>query len=127
MGESKRKFTEADERLLSLFAAQAAGALHSARLHEETARRAREFASLYETSNALSAENELNAMLQIIVEHAKKLLGSASSGMYLYLPETEELELTVDTTPYILIWNTSKTWRRSSWACSTNSSAIKGG
>ena len=75
MGDSNRTFTESDERLLSLFAAQAAGVLHSARLREETARRAREFAALYETSNALSAENELNAMLQIIVEHAKKLLG----------------------------------------------------
>ncbi len=102
MGDSNRTFTESDERLLSLFAAQAAGVLHSARLREETARRAHEFSSLYETSNALSAENELNSMLQIIVEHAKELLGSASSGMYLYLPETGELELTVDTTPYIL-------------------------
>ena len=102
MGDSNREFTEADERLLSLFAAQAAGVLHSARLREETARRALEFASLYETSNALSAENELKSMLQVIVEHAKNLLGAASSGMYLYLPETGELELTVDTTPYIL-------------------------
>ena len=98
IGDSTRKFTEADERLLSLFAAQAAGAIHSARLREETARRALEFASLYETSNALSSENELNTMLQVIVEHAKKLLGSSSSGMYLYLAETNELELTVDTT-----------------------------
>ncbi|MBV5330953.1 GAF domain-containing protein, partial [bacterium] len=62
MGDSNRSFTESDEHLLSLFAAQAAGALHSARLREETARRAREFASLYETSNALSAEIELNTM-----------------------------------------------------------------
>ena len=98
MGDSSRTFTESDERLLSLFAAQAAGALHSARLREETARRAREFAALYETSNALSAENELNAMLQVIVEHARKLLDSASGGMYLYLSETNELELTVDIT-----------------------------
>jgi putative nucleotidyltransferase with HDIG domain len=101
-GDSSRIFTESDERLLSLFAAQAAGVLHSARLREETARRAREFASLYETSNALSSENELNAMLQVIVEHARNLLGSASSGIYLYLPETGELELTVDTTLYDL-------------------------
>jgi PAS domain S-box-containing protein/putative nucleotidyltransferase with HDIG domain len=100
MGDSSRIFTESDERLLSLFAAQAAGALHSARLFEQTERRAREFASLYETSSALAAENELKPMLQAIVEHAKNLLGSASSGMYLYMPETGEMELTVDTTPY---------------------------
>jgi PAS domain S-box-containing protein/putative nucleotidyltransferase with HDIG domain len=98
MNDSNRTFTDSDERLLSLFAAQAAGALHSARLYEETARRAREFAALYETSNALSSENELNTMLQAIVERARKLLGASSGGIYLYLSETKELELTVDTT-----------------------------
>ena len=98
IGNSNRKFTEFDEHLLSLFAAQAAGVLHSARLRDETARRAREFAALYETSNTLSYENELNAMLQIIVEHARKLLGASSGGMYLYLSDTNELELTVDST-----------------------------
>ncbi len=101
MDDLSRTFTESDERLLSLFAAQAAGALHSARLREETARRAREFAALYETSNALSAENELNAMLQVIVEHARKLLDSASGGMYLYLLESNELELVVDLNSYL--------------------------
>ena len=124
MGDSNRTFTESDERLLSLFAAQAAGVLHSARLREETARRAREFATLYETSKALSAENELNTMLQVIVEHARKLLDSASGGMYLYLSETNELELAVDTTFLLTSWNTPTTWRRSSWARSTNPSAI---
>lgn len=98
MGDSDRTFTESDERLLSLFAAQAAGALHSAHLREETARRAQEFAALYETSNALSSENELNAMLNAIVDRARKLLGASSGGIYLYLSETKELELTVDST-----------------------------
>jgi len=98
IGASNRTFTESDERLLSLFAAQAAGVLHSARLREETARRAREFAALYETSSALSSENELNTMLQVIVDRARQLLGASSGGMYLYISETRELELTVDTT-----------------------------
>ncbi len=40
--ESSRKFTEADERLLSLFASQAAGAINSARHHEDTIRHAEE-------------------------------------------------------------------------------------
>jgi putative nucleotidyltransferase with HDIG domain len=94
-------FTNEHAELMRAFTGQASLALQNARLFEEAARRAREFASLYETSNALSAENELNVMLQIIVEHAKKLLDASSSGMYLYLAETNELELTVDTTPYI--------------------------
>src|SRR5262249_9747744 len=41
----KRKFTEADARLLSLFAVQAAGAIYNARLFEETRLRADQFAS----------------------------------------------------------------------------------
>ncbi len=94
-------FTNEHAELLRAFTGQASLALQNARLFDETARRAQEFASLYETSNALSAENELNTLLQVIVEHAKKLLNSASSGMYLYLSETDELALTVDTKPYI--------------------------
>jgi putative nucleotidyltransferase with HDIG domain len=101
MGESRHKFTEADERLLSLFAAQAAGAIHSARLREETAQRALEFASLYETSNALSAEHDLNTLLRSIAENAKKLLNTATSGMYLIIPGSNDLELSMDTAPYI--------------------------
>jgi putative nucleotidyltransferase with HDIG domain len=101
MDESNRKFTEADERLLSLFAAQAAGAIHSARLRSETAQRAQEFSSLYETSKALSSEYKLNTLLRSIVENAKNLLNTATSGMYLVLPGNNELELSMDTAPYI--------------------------
>ncbi len=41
-GDSKRTFTDADERLLSLFASQAAGAINSARHREDTIRHAEE-------------------------------------------------------------------------------------
>ncbi|MFN8380682.1 MAG: PAS domain S-box protein [Anaerolineales bacterium] len=81
-------------KLLSSLAEIAGATLHRTRLFDETARRAQEFASLYETSNSLSAETELNTMLQVIVTNAKKLLNGASSGMYLFIPATNELELT---------------------------------
>ena len=42
-------------------------------------------------------------MLQAIVESARKLLDTASSGIYLYLKESDELELTVAETPYSII------------------------
>jgi HD-GYP domain-containing protein (c-di-GMP phosphodiesterase class II) len=83
--------------LFETLAAQITTVIENARLFDETTRRAREFASLYETSNAVSAENELDTMLQVIVENAKKLLNSASSGIYLYRAETDELELTMIT------------------------------
>lgn len=71
------------------------------RAEEEIRRRLGELQTLYETSNAISAEHDLNTLLRAIVENAKKLLDSASSGMYLFQAASEELELTVDTKPYI--------------------------
>ena len=71
------------------------------RAEEEIRRRLGEFEVLYETSNSISVEHDLNTLLRAIVENARTLLHSASSGMYLALPGSEELELTVDTEPYI--------------------------
>jgi PAS domain S-box-containing protein/putative nucleotidyltransferase with HDIG domain len=96
-------FSRDDRELMRAFTGQASLALQNARLFEQTERRFQEFAALYETSRILSSENDLNAMLQVIVEHAKKLLNASSSGIYLYLVESDELILTVDTTPYLII------------------------
>lgn len=48
-----REFTEDDERLLTLFAAQAAGAVRNARLLDETLRRAEELATSEERLRAI--------------------------------------------------------------------------
>ena len=66
------------------FTGQASLALQNARLFEETERRFQEFAALYETSNALSADNDLNTLLKDIVEHAATLLNTNTGAMYLY-------------------------------------------
>ena len=120
-------FTNEQSELMLAFSGQASLALQNARLFEETELRAKQFASLYETSNALSADNELNAMLQIIVEHARKLLDAESSGMYLYLSETDELELTVDTTSYVLLGTRLKPGEGAAGTRSTNPSVITAG
>ncbi len=90
-------------QLLRAFTGQASLALQNARLFQQTERRLQEFAALYETSTILSGENELTAMLQAIVDSARKLLDTASSGIYLYLRESDELELTVAETPYSIV------------------------
>ncbi len=94
-GESKRKFTEEDVRLLSLFAGQAASAVHNARLLEETRRRAHEFAALYETARDLSAQHDLTQVLETIVERAIRLLGAPSGFIYFYNKAQGDLELTL--------------------------------
>ncbi len=81
-------------KLLNSLSEIAGATLHRTRLFDETARRAQEFVSLYETSGSLAAETDLNTMLQVTVVNAKQLLKGASSGMYLFIPATNELELT---------------------------------
>lgn len=98
-----QQITSEQMKLLSSLAEIAGATLHRTRLFDETARRAQEFASLYETSNALSAETELTTMLQAIVANAKKLLNSSSSGMYFFIPASNELELTMSTVSYLKI------------------------
>ncbi|MBI5825571.1 MAG: GAF domain-containing protein [Chloroflexi bacterium] len=96
-----RQISAEQMKLLNSLAEIAGVTLHRTRLFDETSRRAREFASLYETSNALSAETELDTMMQVITGTAKKLLNSTSSGMYLFIPAANELELKIDTESYI--------------------------
>jgi HD-GYP domain-containing protein (c-di-GMP phosphodiesterase class II) len=100
---NERELDTNEIRLLSILSEMTGSALQRMQLYEETARRAKEFASLYETSNAISAENELNTLLESIVNSAQILLNAASSGMYLYLAQSEELVLTLDTASYLAI------------------------
>ena len=89
--EQPNAFSIADERLAVTLANQAASALENARLFEETAHRFQEFASLYETSKALSAENDLTALLQVIVNHAVSLLGISTGAIYLYNESAQDI------------------------------------
>ncbi|MCL4270237.1 MAG: GAF domain-containing protein [Anaerolineales bacterium] len=96
-----RRVTLEQMRLLQSLAEIAGATMHRTRLHDETARRAEEFESLYETSKALSEQTELKPLLNLIVNSAKRLLNSASSGMYLLDSSTHEMVLTMDTNPYL--------------------------
>ncbi len=102
-GSEPNFFTDEHVELLRAFTGQASLALQNARLFEQSQRRYQEFAALYETSGILSAEINLPDLLQIIVTHAKKLLNASSSGIYLYRPESGEVELTVDTASYLTV------------------------
>ena len=91
-------------RLLNSLAEIAGATLHRTRLFDETARRAQEFVSLYETSGALAAETDLNTILQVTVGNARQLLKGASSGIYLFIPAVNELELTkIEPSSYLQI------------------------
>ncbi|RJP47309.1 MAG: GAF domain-containing protein [Anaerolineaceae bacterium] len=88
-----RELSKDEIRLLDTLAEMTGNALHRMKLHEETVHRAEEFASLYETNKAISAEHELNSLLETIVKSAVALLHATGGGMYLHDPDSDELEM----------------------------------
>lgn len=91
IGRSERKFTEADERLLSLFAAQAAGAIHSARLLEEMRRRLAELEALQSVSATLRTAGSRDDALPILLDKTLAALETDAGVFWLYDPVHGEL------------------------------------
>jgi signal transduction histidine kinase len=69
-------FTEGDEEVVSLLAAQAAVAIENARLYEAATRRSRQLESLNEIATALAGEVELPGLLDLIARDLRELLGA---------------------------------------------------
>src|SRR5687767_1306412 len=78
-------FNNDDLRLLTTIAANAGAAIHTAQLHAETQRRARETAALVEIGRDISSSLEAPTVLNGIATHAKDLLNAHLSA--LFLPE----------------------------------------
>ena len=62
------------------------------RVQEENERRSRQLAVLHGTSVEVTAELNLNALLQSIAEHALGLIGGKSCNCYIYRPELDLIE-----------------------------------
>ena len=67
-------FDNDDLRLLTTIAASAGAAIHTARLHAETQRRASEMSTLAEIGNDIAASRDLEPVLERIAAHAKDIL-----------------------------------------------------
>lgn len=91
MAESERKFTEADAHLLSLFAGQAASAVHNTRLFNETRRRSEEMAALEHISAALRVVQTLDEMLPHLLDETLAVLATDAGAIWLYDPAHAEL------------------------------------
>lgn len=68
------EFTEEDEELTRLLAAQAAVAIENARLHESSSHWLRQLESLNEIGNALAAQIELDPLLGIVAARLRELI-----------------------------------------------------
>jgi two-component system, NarL family, sensor histidine kinase DevS len=67
-------FTEEDQGLVELLAAQAAVAIENARLYESSTRWSRQLESLIEVSAALARETELDVLLDLVARRLQELL-----------------------------------------------------
>jgi signal transduction histidine kinase len=69
-------FTEEDEELVTLLAAQAAVAIENARLYQSATRWLRQLESLAEIGNALAGEIDLPTLLTLVAERLRELVGA---------------------------------------------------
>jgi PAS domain S-box-containing protein/putative nucleotidyltransferase with HDIG domain len=105
----KSAFSDSDTDLLSLFATQAAIAIHNAQLYDlaqleiheraraEVAlrRRAEELAALQETVLEITLPHSLDELLKSIVERAVNLIGASGGGLYLADSELRQVRCVV--------------------------------
>ncbi|HNE66762.1 MAG TPA: GAF domain-containing protein [Anaerolineales bacterium] len=92
LGSSHRKYTDADARLLELFASQAAAAIYNARLLENTIRRLDELETIARVSGTLRAANSLEEMIPGLLDETLKALDTNAGSIYLYDPASGTLQ-----------------------------------
>jgi PAS domain S-box-containing protein len=88
----ERDFDEADIRVATMFANQAAIALENARLHDEQRQRAQELGALHETALDITRHLDLDSLLAAVIARATRLLDAPSGDVYLYRPDSDDLQ-----------------------------------
>ncbi|MCJ7432972.1 MAG: PAS domain-containing protein, partial [Anaerolineales bacterium] len=91
--EQPDAFSEADERLITTLANQAASAFENARLFDETHQRVTDLELLYESGLALSQLLNPKEIGQKILELLEEKLGLNHTRIRLYHPQDDRLEL----------------------------------
>jgi signal transduction histidine kinase len=86
--EAGGDFSDEDEELTQLLAAQAAVAIENARLYESSARWLRRYETLNEIGNALSSELELEPLLALVARRLRELVDARI--VLIAVPESEQ-------------------------------------
>jgi signal transduction histidine kinase len=89
--EGGEDFTEKDEELTQLLAAQAAVAIENARLYESSTRWLRQLESLNEIGNALASEIELEPLLGLVARRLRELVDARL--VLIAIPQCEALNV----------------------------------
>lgn len=94
IGRSDRKFTEDDERLLYLFAGQAAGAIYNSRLFSEISRANQELDRLYQATGTLiaSVSSDVNTLAQTIASTVVEDFQHSNCAVWLLNENTKDLK-----------------------------------
>jgi signal transduction histidine kinase len=74
--EGGADFTESDQEVVSLLAAQAAIAIENARLYEAATQWSRQLESLNEIGNALATETNVDRLLDLVARRSRELLNA---------------------------------------------------
>ena len=69
-------FTEEDEEVVTLLAAQAAVAIENARLYEAATRWSRQLEALHEVVRSLAGETDLDVLLDLVCRRVRELIGA---------------------------------------------------
>jgi signal transduction histidine kinase len=86
-------FSQEDEELVTVLAAQAAVAIENARLYESATRWSRQLEALHEVVSPLAGETDLERLLELICERIRELIGARLA--LIALPSGEESELRI--------------------------------
>lgn len=86
-----RKFSQADARLLSLFASLVATEIKNVRLYKETHSRLQELAAINEVSTAVRVSQNIDDMLPGLLEKTMTLVNAIMGSIWLYDPADDSL------------------------------------
>jgi signal transduction histidine kinase len=84
-------FTDEDERMVEVLAAQAGVAIENARLYEEAGQRERWLEASREIANAILSREQLPNVLELIAEHARQLVRADLAAVHIPVPGTDQL------------------------------------
>jgi two-component system, OmpR family, phosphate regulon sensor histidine kinase PhoR len=90
--DQRSPFSEGDLRLAQLFADQAAGVIHRARLHEKAEQRSSDLMALVESSKGLLGTLDFDALLQRVLDGGSRLSGGVNGFACLFDTESESIE-----------------------------------
>jgi len=88
-----RTFTDAEIRLVTAIAAQAAAAIYHARLFTESRRRNEELAAMLGAAQTLTSAGDLEAVLRTLAQHLRAALGTQTAEVYDYDESTHSCRL----------------------------------